>query len=149
MVHFLCLESGLRIVVIKDSISRMENIIENYKSQMKMVNTQMLQGLRLIEAIEELYWQQEILKYTETEEKWCKVAGFDNYVVSTLGRVINITSMARRRPPGAPQFNFRLKPPTLRSSSTADFVSRQTPLSFLQGPTPPKDPHLLRHFFSV
>ena len=29
----------------------MENIIENYKSQMKMVNTQMLQGLRLIEDI--------------------------------------------------------------------------------------------------
>ena len=70
----------------------MENIIENYKSQMKMVNTQMLQGLRLIEAIDEIYWQQEILKYTETEEKWCKVAGFDNYVVSTLGRFINITT---------------------------------------------------------
>ena len=33
----------------------MENIIENYKSQMKMVNTQMLQGLRLIEDLTIFY----------------------------------------------------------------------------------------------
>ena len=33
----------------------MENIIENYKSQMEMVNTQMLQGLRLIEDLTIFY----------------------------------------------------------------------------------------------
>ena len=59
----------------------MENIIENYKSQMKMVNTQMLQGLRLIEAIEPIY-----------NEQWKQINGHANFYISNCGRVKNIVT---------------------------------------------------------
>ena len=63
----------------------MENIIENYKSQMEMVNTQMLQGLRLIEAIEKMMIKNPV-------ERWVLVSGYSNYTVSSLGRCKNVAT---------------------------------------------------------
>ena len=63
------------------------NIIENYKRQMTMVNTQMLQGLRLIEDLDEIF-----------RVKWKPVPSHPHYFVSNRGQVENKRTGQRLKP---------------------------------------------------
>ena len=56
---------------------------------MRSISMKILEGLKLIEGIEKQLKQIAIIDYIQKNEQWCKVAGFNNYIVSTLGRVIN------------------------------------------------------------
>ena len=57
------------------------NIIENYKIQMKISNAQILQGLKLIDGLDEIF-----------RVKWKPVPSFQNYRISNRGKVQNVTT---------------------------------------------------------
>jgi len=55
----------------------------------KNIYNHIAKGLELIESIESMIKQAKIDDYIKRNEQWCRVSGFPNYAVSTLGRVIN------------------------------------------------------------